>query len=315
MLRVFPSSHCSPPTGDRRRRRGRARFIAWCLGGILGALIGTSLNGCSYGLRNYRYDNAMVREQQGQLLEIHLPDRAIRERMMSSVAPRVGFLACGDPSKGFDPVAETYGNGRAAAITKDGYYLTANHVVNEDEVFLVETVFRWKPGQGPPTEVITQEALEDWVTIKIYPGRIVWSRPDLDLAIVKFPRKSRQYFDDWTWDLEEGQLLYSADDSGRGTFDPEVGMDSYVGNGSFEAAGRVTSVRSALFSSEGKVIRSDLLARGGMSGAPIVTEDGELCGIIVRLEGNPTQFQTVANMISPEKIREIVEKDRNRGEE
>ena len=264
---------------------------------------------CGYGLRSYRYDNPMVREQQGEKLFLHVPESKARDRLMASVGPRVGFLACGDPDKGFDPVTEPYGNGRAAAITSDGYYLTAFHVVDEEACYLVETEFNGKV----PTGAMTEEEFERLVTVEAYSGRIVWSNRRLDLAIVKFPKKSRQYFRDLEWEPEQGSVIYTADDSGRGTVIPEEGIESMVGNGAFETAGRVTSVKPTSGRTEGRTIRADLLSRGGMSVAPVVTEDGDLCGIIVRLEGSPLvdgSLRTVARMISPEQIKSLIAEDR-----
>ena len=64
---------------------------------------------------------------------------------------------------------------------------------------------------------------------------------------------------------------------------------------------------------EGRTVRADLLSRGGMSGAPVVTKDGDLCGIIVRLEGSPLvdgSLRTVARMISPGQIKRMKEIER-----
>ena len=277
----------------------------------LAIFLAVRLGGCGYGLRSYRYDNPMVREQQGEKLFLHVPESKARDRLMASVGPRVGFLACGNPDQGFDPVTEPYGNGRAAAITSDGYYLTAFHVVDEEACYLVETEFKGEVGAGP----ISEEDFERLVSVEVFAGRIVWSSRRLDLAIVKFPKRSRQYFRNLEWEPEVGSIIYTADDSGRGTVIPEEGMNSMVGNGAFETAGKVTSVKPASGRTEGRTIRADLLSRGGMSGAPVVTEDGDLCGIIVRLEGSPLvdgSLRTVARMISPEQIERLIAADRAR---
>ena len=80
---------------------------------------------------------------------------------------------------------EPWESGMATALTADGYFLTAAHVV----------------GDEPPVALNRRDAR---------PARIVKVFPDSDLAVIKFPFKVNRYFEKWVDDIEEGDHVLSA---------------------------------------------------------------------------------------------------------
>lgn len=110
--------------------------------------------------------------------------------------------------------------------------------------------------------------------------------------------------------------MCSADDQGRGVFPAngqnETSTEDLLGNGSFFAAGKVMFSPRQNLGARITRISTTLVGRGGMSGAPLVTTDHELCGIIQRIE-MPGLFRspkTVASMIAPDFLHEIIKADR-----
>jgi S1-C subfamily serine protease len=255
------------------------RWIALIL---LGGIVG-----CTSPLEGYRLDHRQVREKQEAAWIKAAPVPAERKARQDWIAARVGRLV---PVSG-----PTFAGGRATAISGDGYFLTADHVVSSD-VHFVETRVK-----------------HDTVSRKERPVRVVWRDSRFDLAIVKVAGTGYPHFPGRTARFGRGDLLFTADDQGEGwlaVVDGMASLDDAVGNGRFASAGKVLSSRVL---SGATLVVSDLPARGGMSGAPLVTASGEIAAILTEIRTHAFgggNVRTVGTMIRWEEIDRIVAEDR-----
>lgn len=275
----------------------------------LAAILALLSIGCSSQLAVYRYDNPEIRQRQATQLQGVVPDAAEQARIVRHLGPRVGFLVRGERGVPFDPTNVSVASGRAAAVTADGYWLTALHVIENHPFYLIETTAK-TAGSGPNNTI---GRLDERVLTRVFPGRIVWQDRSLDLAILKFERHSPHHLAFHQGPLEAGSRVHAADDSGRGVYMTHRGTTGIVGNGVFHAAGKVLSAGKRRRGKDGILIESDMVSRGGMSGAPMVTDSGEMVGIIIQVEINsilPHRSQTAAVMIPPHRIAAIIEADR-----
>ncbi len=260
-------------------------------------------------------DTPEVRKLQEEETAKHFPEPATRKQLKTTVGDRVEVIYR-------HPKKIESGTGRAVALSPDGYYLTAYHVVDEPPFFLVEGFPAPTPKSGP---VQTADA-----DLKHYAGRIIWHDPDLDLALVKFDRPAARHFEKMRRQVKTGELVYTADNGGWTTY-PLSGkpdevikwsdiLDGMVGNGAFFSAGKVLASKRGQDDAGSAAHCLTLVARGGMSGGPLVTLDDELCGILVQGSVGPRLFRwprtlssaprTYASMIEPEFILEKIRADR-----
>ncbi len=259
--------------------------------------------GCGLsGFDQWRYDNRQVRKIQASGLSRFGDQPVAGESIRNFFRNKVGLI-----TKKGSPMPL----GRAVPISRDGYYLTAWHVVDEDDFHLSDTVvLKPLPKRGSFKTM-------DYFRVDEHPGRIVWSDKSADLAIVKFDFKPTSVFRAHGPPLEKREAVFSGAsgrNSGRlfamegknGVFDLKAG----VGNGPFQTAGTITSVRAV---DGGWIYGATLVSRGGMSGAPVVDGDGRLVGIIAaiqrRLFGTPG---TLFSMLEPKTLEEIVSEDRSK---
>ncbi|MEM6911113.1 MAG: serine protease [Verrucomicrobiota bacterium] len=262
------------------------------------------LTACVSPLEDRRFDNHLVRMEQNEDLARLLPRESDRDRIRRLLGPRVGLVQTGS-----EEASLSGSSGRAAALTSDGYFLTAWHVVSEGSFYLEELRLVKKLPAGR----ITLEQAEGAFAIDRYPGRIVWSQPDLDLALVEFPGVKSVPFRKLGAIPQKGALVCTSDDTGFGFYDPRYGIPSLVGNGSFLAAGQILEVNAPKIPGSPRILVTDLVARGGMSGAPLSTPSGTLLGIITRAQSSyfePQDIETVATMVSPELLRNLIAADR-----
>lgn len=236
----------------------------------------------------------------------HINDDSTRQALNKYIGDRVSLHFSSMPSD-----VESAG-GRLAAVTSDGYHLTAYHVVRDRTCFIEKTKMIRQPPRGP----FPSSTLDQYFSTKRYPGRLVWHDAEQDLAVVKFPLTDSPHFKTLTNTPQSGNLVYSADDQGRGVFPANgrhgTSTENLVGNGSFFAAGKVLFLTQQNQGAGITQISTTLVGRGGMSGAPLVTTTHELCGIIQRIEmpglfGSP---RTVASMMAPAFLHAIIEADR-----
>lgn len=272
----------------------------------LALIVCTLLTGCVSDVSFRRFDNPTIRQLQEAETARHIKDDSARTTLKEYIGGRVSLVYSAMPSD-----AESDG-GRVTAVTSDGYHLTAYHVVRDLTFFIEKT----KMIRQPPKGTYESSMIDRYFSRHRYPGRLVWHDADHDLAIVKFPLTDSPHFKTTMDSPEKGDLVYTADDEGRG-FIPaneqnETSFENLLGNGRFFAAGKVRSSSRRNLVGRITQISTTLVGRGGMSGAPLVTTDHELCGIIQRIE-LPEFFRspkTVASMIAPDLLHEIIESDR-----
>ena len=197
------------------------------------------LTGCASDVALRRYDNPTIRRMQEQETARHLSDDHVMAAMKKHVGDRVSLVYTTPDHDGAEPYPGISSGGRAAALTSDGYFITAYHVVQDVPFHIKKT----KVIKQPPAEPFKTSDMNQYFVTSRYAGGLVWCDPDLDLAILKFPLTNWPHFTDLKVPPQRGDTLFTADDEGR-LFAPvnEQGistMESAVGNGAFFAAGQV----------------------------------------------------------------------------
>lgn len=250
--------------------------------------------GCG-NLYKRRFDNPEARELQKESVS-RFPERPIKgEGIREFFNGKVGLIAGSNPR---------IPSGRAVPVGKDGYYLTAWHVVSGGEYHLSDLVELRPLPKGRTVKT------DDYLRWDSYPGRLVWHDAEADLAIVKFDYRPAAIFTLAADKLHKNAAVFSGA-SGRnsGTLLSSSSLADGIGNGPFATAGRVTKVKKL---DHGRILYdSTLVGRGGMSGAAVVNELGDVVGIVIR--GRTHAFSaptTEFSMIPPEEIARIISADR-----
>lgn len=278
---------------------------------ILSALVCLILANCS-SVTVRKYDNPEIRKIQAEETARHIGDRRTAAAIAEHIGERVSLLFVGFGDEERDSAPELPPGGRAAALTSDGYFLTACHVVEEGPFYIEETKTIRRPPPGP----ISGDDVDRYFSTKRYFGRLVWSDPRLDLAILKFPVTNWPHFENLKVPPEPGDIVFTADGEGRGFVPADAqgnfDIDNFIGDGSFFAAGKVRGPATRNPKSRSVRFSTTMVVRGGMSGAPLVTSAYELCGITSRIEGLGPFLtpRTAASMIEPDRLFEIIEADR-----
>lgn len=249
------------------------------------------------GLRDRRWDNERVRALQEASVSRYGERPIAGQSIDEFFRNKVGLIAI---EGGELPV------GRVVPISKDGYYLTAWHVVVDARFRLSET-----------------HLVGNRIQVDERPGRVVWHDPTADLAIVKFEVRPSTLFEIRT-PLEKGEAVFSGANgrntgtlitkpNATGTYDLEESLKTAIGNGPFRTAGEVTSL-TALEGQPSRVIyQSTLIGRGGMSGGPVVDRAGRLVGILTAVHAKLfSETKTSFSMIDPVALDAIVREDRSR---
>ena len=265
---------------------------------------------CAPHTTDTRSDNPGIRRVQASETRRVLPDAGTRDSLSRKIGPRVSRIVPGKPGS-IRPGEPLVAGGRGAAVSPDGYFLTADHVVGDAPFLLVETKPPARPRAGRAYRA-------DEIRQEVYRGRKVWGDPRLDLALVKFERSTRSWFEELRMPSGRGSLVHTGDNEGAGRLplrDGRADLGELVGNGPFFAAGRVESIRTRPGEPRKVAIGSSLVARGGMSGAPLVDEHGALCGILTRAStgfwpwSNPS---STAVLVDPAAIQRLIAADRRR---
>lgn len=256
--------------------------------------------GCGdFALRNWRYDNPSTRKLQARSIA-GLPERPINGKTFGQFF-RDKVVLIGEPG---NPVPL----GRAVPVTADGYILTAWHVVSGGNFHWSDTVLlKPLPEKSGPFK------RSDYIREEKYPGRVVWHDEDIDLAIVKFDHRPPAFLKAAEPPVPTGTTVFSGADGLNGgvlvaTSDH---LRDGIGNGPYKTAGKVTKVREDKGGIRRFIYHSTLVARGGMSGAPVVDEKGNLVGIVTRIRARLfTHPVTSFSMVDPEFVEKIIGEDR-----
>ncbi len=175
----------------------RKRLNPFCLRTLAGVAITSSLLvacGSSGGLKVARAVHAQkkqekMRERQEATFANPGPDTIQGEASKLYVGNRRWMIfpaSSVTESEGNEIVSlEPWESGMATALTADGYFLTAAHVVADE----------------PPV------ALNRW---DARPARVVKVFPGSDIAVIKFPFEVGRYFEKWAETIEGGDHVFSA---------------------------------------------------------------------------------------------------------
>ncbi|MDQ8190766.1 S1 family peptidase [Roseibacillus persicicus] len=256
--------------------------------------------GCSgSSLEERRSDNPEARRLQKESLATAPPHPIAGKSVEEFFRDRVGLIS--NPERRIPA-------GRAAPVSPDGYYLTALHVVKDGEFVLSDEILL------KPFPKMGSFRTADYLRTDYHEGRVVWQDQKADLALVKFDFAPKAPFPLRSTPLKVGDPVFagaSGTNSGALVFAREPAQGT--GNGPFATAGVVTQARTSNNSLQLKSYYSTLVGRGGMSGAPVVDANGLLAGIITSLRSEALTGTTTTRftLISPQMIREIIEKDRN----
>lgn len=252
-------------------------------------------------LSRRRYDNREIRELQQQSLA-GLPERPIKGKGIKEFfSDKVALIR---ENSGLVPT------GRAVPLTRDGYMLTARHVVEDGGFLLSDTVLlKPLPRKSGPFRY------SDYFREDRHKGRVVWQDATMDLALVKFDYRPSAVFELAEAPLPKGARVFSGA-SGRNSgmlFATTEHMKDGMGNGPYSTAGQVTGIGRKTASAPYHLYQSTLVGRGGMSGGPVVDEKGQLVGIVT--SGHATLFsgfKTVFTMIDPDALGRLIRQDRSR---
>lgn len=191
-----------------------------------------------------RYDNPAIRTLQEEETARHLGADTDRAGLKREIGLRVSRLLPGVAEEAEGTSVE---GGRAVALTADGYFLTAFHVVDDGPCFIEETrrIGRFSGMIGPGK-------LDRHVRVERHAGRLVWSDPRIDLAILKFALSERPHFDKLKVPPRRGEVVFTSDDEGRMVMPVRedgrsvLSLKDAIGNGAFFAAGRSRTMREGI---------------------------------------------------------------------
>jgi len=279
-------------------------------------LLSLILTACLTNPGDFSYDNPQIRAFQKEYTAKFIPSESERRALTQRSGSKVYLITVGESTKRLSQ------SGRGAAISADGYFLTAYHVVAGQEFFLTDVSLSAAEKQKLQRDGYLLESKSE---TKRIPGRIVWYDKGADLAVLKFPTKTPNYYSKILFPAKKGSVVYAADDHGQVAIpkDKVEGDPSKyaIGNGPYFSAGQI--LFSQLFTHGPGVhtIGTSLVARGGMggmSGGPIVTRQGQLCGILSQVgfgytsKNNQVQLtvRSTARMLPPHILRSIINKDR-----
>ncbi len=185
--------------------------------------------GCTSDVSLWQNDNPKIHRLQAEETVRHIDDQAARALMKKYIGDRVSFVfpvAVNEPT---DSPGGSIAGGRAAALTSDGYFLTAYHVVQNHSFHIQKTEMIRRPPRN-----FNISDIGNYYSNDRYPGRLVWCNPDIDLAILKFPVENWPTFKEIKFPPQQGETVFTADNEGYSLAVNTV--DNAMGNGAFFAA-------------------------------------------------------------------------------
>jgi S1-C subfamily serine protease len=278
---------------------------------ILLAVTPVGFTGCGGYASSWKFDNPTIRKIQNEETARHITDDTSKADIKKHLGGRVRIVFSRDIQNHSQDFAAA---GRAAALTQDGYFITAYHVVEDRPFYIQET----KRIRRPPTAGFKTSESSRYFSERRYAGRLVWSSLSADVAILKFPVKGQLCFKDFEVAPTQGSIVFTADDEGYGALAADergkFRLENRVGNGDFFAAGRISDKVEEQAESNTIMLSTTLVARRGMSGAPLMTTRHRLCGVLSRVEGFVPfrKPKTIAAMIDPSLISELINADRKK---
>lgn len=273
---------------SKRGGKGWSRFAAL----TLSLLILAGLSSCT---RHHLSDTPAARRELAKSV-VGLESVEIRGQQWTAYASaRTAYLIPGDgvqfPEPGVFILDPLHGAGRGAALTRDGYFLTANHVVDATDVPCMLDLGR-SPG--------------------VHRGRVVERFESCDMALVKFDIRLKEWFTEWEKAPKVGEQLFAAAATGSWQ------QAQLSGNGGFQGSGQVIEVAPIYGGSSigAMAAKTSLPARGGMSGAPLVNSDGGLVGVMLESRDAPLHLPdfkvSVSGMVAPEVLKRMIDEDRRK---
>lgn len=256
-------------------------------------------SGCgSLSIRQTRYDNPRVRALQARSLEEVEATPIAGESIDRFFRQRVALI---------ESTNQVLASGRATPVSPDGYYLTAQHVVDQSPFYL--STFRFKKPIPPGVTVFESN---DHFEIVRLPGRLIWSHPEVDVALVHFPHRPETHFAQIQSHPLIGESVFCAADRGKVFIDKK---GRRFGNGPYQTAGTLLRREKADPEGEWALYETTLVGRGGMSGGPVVDNRGRLLGVASTVQlywhwdrRKRTRLSFAA--LDPELMERIIQSDR-----
>lgn len=274
------------------------------------------LSGCTSNPDPFLNDNPQVRQRQKSQTTKLLVDDSQRIELEEFLGKRVeGIWVKRNENEGLSGTNLTL-IGRAASVSGDGYFLTAYHVVDDSPVYLFNLIktekfnrsLKESAEKGEPF-YIQAEQRKDYFREEFLRGRVLWSDPKADLAVLKFEHTSNFFFEEILSHFQVGQILISADDFGMTSLPSGETFEMREGNGRYFASGKIVKIES-IGNGTSHVI-TDMIARKGMSGAAVTDLNGNLCAILSSIGGHNSKERFCwSSNLSQEQLTLLIESDR-----
>ena len=271
---------------------------------LLILLLAALMAGC-VSLQEYTFDNARIRQQQEESLGSG-PNLVDGTSLTQFFGPRTAWIMSADSGMldgNHAPGSLIDVGGRAAAVSNDGYFLTAGHVVEGGMPVMVLSPFHAHPGARPGTI--------DGQPVVLSPGRIVQHFAPADLALVKFEWGPSAHFSVTDPDPSWGAEVFTAATSG--VLIDDRNRREAIGNGPFQARGRIVHSRKHENRPDVLQVTTTIPVRGGMSGAPVADADGKLIGILTAGTMSRLRYRAISSelqQIDAKVVFDAIENDR-----
>ncbi|MEM9281372.1 MAG: serine protease [Verrucomicrobiota bacterium] len=206
-------------------------------------------------------------------------DADFKKKLKTSRASGEGVLELGFSV----PIAEGgSGFGSCAPVTKDGYFLTAAHVLAHEDSF-----------------VLYATSDKNKTFIDYAPLRVVYRNDEADFAIIKAPIRTPRYLKFRRDSLSEASTLFAG------------GWMHEKGGGVFVEYQDIPEARGGTFR---KIVTTLPMIKGD-SGSPLIDQQGQLCGVLSTMRlGVVVKMKpkSTAVMMTPHQIESKIQSDREK---